>query len=59
MFELSATRCSFRKHLEKVSDEEDGRRERRKKEKKVRERNWTKGWKGEEACKLACGGDSI
>lgn len=47
MFELSATRCSFRKHLERVSDKEDGRRERRKKEKKVRERNWTgRGGKG-------------
>lgn len=37
MFELSATRCSFRKHLERVSDEEDGEKEERKKKKCGRE----------------------
>lgn len=41
----------------KKMDEEEKKGE--KKKKKKQERIWTKGWKGEEACKLACGGDSI
>lgn len=41
----------------KKMDEEE--KKGKKKKKKKQERIWTKGWKGEEACKLACGGDSI
>lgn len=41
----------------KKMDEEEKKGE--KKKRKSRREFETKGWKGEEACKLACGGDSI
>lgn len=44
----------------KKMDEEKGKKIKKGKgKKKKQERIWTKGWKGEEACKLACGADSI